>query len=375
METNHKVIFSNSINMEKIFPKSVNLVVTSPPYPMIEMWDELFSSNNPDIKDALERNDGMKAYLLMNKELDKVWKEVDRVMADGGIVCINIGDATRKIGDNFQLYANHAHIIRLFEEMDYQVLPMILWRKQSNKPNKFMGSGMLPPNAYVTLEHEYILIFRKAGMRKFNANERLIRQNSAYFWEERNVWFSDIWYSLKGTSQKLNHKKLRERSAAYPFELAYRLINMYSVQGDMVLDPFLGTGTTTIAAMCSARNSVGFELDINFKEIIELRIDEIELLCNELILYRLKNHVNYIKNRELEGKIAKHESDYYGFKVITKQEKNLILPLVKKIENVGDNEYKATYIQDVKFEFKDNGIEASVKTDKKELNNIQSKLF
>jgi len=375
METNHKVIFSNSINMEKIFPKSVNLVITSPPYPMIEMWDELFSSNNPDIKDALERNDGMKAYLLMNKELDKVWKEVDRVMADGGIVCINIGDATRKIGDNFQLYANHAHIIRLFEEMDYQVLPMILWRKQSNKPNKFMGSGMLPPNAYVTLEHEYILIFRKAGMRKFNANERLIRQNSAYFWEERNVWFSDIWYSLKGTSQKLNHKKLRERSAAYPFELAYRLINMYSVQGDMVLDPFLGTGTTTIAAMCSARNSVGFELDINFKEIIELRIDEIELLCNELILYRLKNHVNYIKNRELEGKIAKHESDYYGFKVITKQEKNLILPLVKKIENVGDNEYKATYIQDVKFEFKDNGIEASVKTDKKELNNIQSKLF
>jgi len=164
-------------------------------------------------------------------------------------------------------------------------------------------------------------------------------------------------------------------SAAYPFELAYRLINMYSVQGDMVLDPFLGTGTTTIAAMCSARNSVGFELDINFKEIIELRIDEIELLCNELILYRLKNHVNCIKNRELEGKIAKHESDYYGFKVITKQEKNLILPLVKKIENVRDNEYKATYIQDVKFEFKDNGIEASVKTDKKELNNIQSKLF
>lgn len=374
METNHRVIFSDSANMEKISSKSVNLVVTSPPYPMIEMWDELFSLN-PDIKDALERNDGMKAYSLMNKELDKVWREIDRVMADGGIVCINIGDATRKIGDNFQLYANHAHIIRLFEEMDYQVLPMILWRKQSNKPNKFMGSGMLPPNAYVTLEHEYILIFRKAGMRKFNANERIIRQNSAYFWEERNVWFSDIWYDLKGASQKLNHKKLRERSAAYPFELAYRLINMYSVQGDTVLDPFLGTGTTTIAAMCSARNSVGFELDMNFKETIGLRIDEIESLCNELTLDRLKNHVNCIKSRELEDKIAKHESDYYGFKVITKQEKNLILPLVKKIENVGDNEYKATYIQDVKFEFKDNKIEASVKTDKKELNNIQSKLL
>jgi site-specific DNA-methyltransferase (cytosine-N4-specific) len=375
METKHKIIFSNSSNMEKIHSKSVNLVVTSPPYPMIEMWDELFSSFNLDIKDALKRNDRMKAYSLMNKELDKVWKEVDRVMADGGIVCINIGDATRKIGDNFQLYANHAHIIRLFEEMNYQVLPMILWRKQSNKPNKFMGSGMLPPNAYVTLEHEYILIFRKSGMRKFNDSERIIRQNSAYFWEERNLWFSDIWHDLKGTSQKLNHKKLRERSAAYPFELAYRLINMYSVQGDTVLDPFLGTGTTTIAAMCSARNSVGFELDMNFKETIELRIDEVESICNELILDRLKNHIDFIKNRELENKIVKHESQHYGFKVITNQEKNILLPLLKKIENVGNNEYKATYSRDVKFELEDNKIETSVKTDKKRVNNIQSKLF
>jgi len=375
METKHKIIFSNSSNMEKIHSKSVNLVVTSPPYPMIEMWDELFSSFNLDIKDALKRNDRMKAYSLMNKELDKVWKEVDRVMADGSIVCINIGDATRKIGDNFQLYANHAHIIRLFEGMNYQVLPMILWRKQSNKPNKFMGSGMLPPNAYVTLEHEYILIFRKSGMRKFKDSERIIRQNSAYFWEERNLWFSDIWHDLKGTSQKLNHKKLRERSAAYPFELAYRLINMYSVQGDTVLDPFLGTGTTTIAAMCSARNSVGFELDMNFKETIELRIDEVESICNELILDRLKNHIDFIKNRELENKIVKHESQHYGFKVITNQEKNILLPLLKKIENVGNNEYKATYSRDVKFELEDNKIETSVKTDKKRVNNIQSKLF
>jgi len=331
METNHNIIFSSSSNMEGIAPNSVNLVVTSPPYPMVAMWDGLFSSNNPYIKDTLESNDGMKAYQLMNNELNKVWKEVDRVMADGGIVRINIGDATRKIGDNFQLYANHAHIIRFFEEMDYQVLPMILWRKQSNKPNKFMGSGMLPTNAYVTLEHEYILIFRKAGMRKFNANEMLIRQNSAYFWEERNLWFSDIWYDLKGTSQKLNHKNLRERSAAYPFELAYRLINMYSIQGDTVLDPFLGTGTTTVAAMCSARNSVGFELDMNFKEIIELRIKEIESFCNELILDRFKNHINYIRIRESEDKIAKYESDYYGFKIITKQEKNILLPIIKKL--------------------------------------------
>lgn len=375
MNTNHKIIFKNSSNMNYVDSKSVNLVVTSPPYPMIEMWDGLFSLLNPEIKNALQVNDGMKAYQLMNNELNKVWKEIDRVMVDGGIVCINIGDATRKIGDNFQLYANHAHIIRFFEEMDYQVLPMILWRKQSNKPNKFMGSGMLPTNAYVTLEHEYILIFRKGGLRKFNSDERIIRQNSAYFWEERNVWFSDIWHDLKGTSQKLNHKNLRERSAAYPFELAYRLINMYSIQGDMVLDPFLGTGTTTVAAMCSARNSVGFELDMNFKETISLRINEIESFCNELILDRLKNHMDFIKSRELEDKIVRHESDYYGFKIITKHEKNILLPIIKKIEQKENNEFKSTYIKDTKLYFKDNKKEMYFKNDKKGINNVQSKLL
>lgn len=238
-----------------------------------------------------------------------------------------------------------------------------------------MGSGMLPPNAYVTLEHEYILIFRKSSIRKFNSNERILRQNSAYFWEERNLWFSDIWYDLKGTSQKLNHKKLRERSAAYPFELAYRLINMYSIQGDTVLDPFLGTGTTTIAAMCSARNSIGFELDMNFKNSIELRIDEMKSYCNELIQDRLKNHVECIKNRELEDKIAKYESNFYGFKIITKQEKNIILPLLKEIEETADNEFIATYTKEIELDFKSNEKKIDLKRDEKTSNNVQSKLF
>jgi len=148
----------------------------------------------------------MKAYYLMNKELYKTWREVDRVMAKGGIVCINIGDATRKIGDNFQLYANHSQVTYYFEKMGYQVLPMIIWRKETNKPNKFMGSGMLPPNAYVTLEHEYILIFRKNGNRSFNEHQKENRRNSAYFWKKGNIWFSDLWTDLKGISQKLNHK-------------------------------------------------------------------------------------------------------------------------------------------------------------------------
>lgn len=84
---------------------------------------------------------------------------------------------------------------------------------------------------------------------------------SAYFWEERNRWFSDIWVDLKGVKQSLSNSKLRDRSAAYPFELAYRLISMFSIKEDSVLDPFLGTDTTTLAAISSQRNSIGVELD------------------------------------------------------------------------------------------------------------------
>jgi site-specific DNA-methyltransferase (cytosine-N4-specific) len=186
LKTNHQIIFKNSQDMEDII-SPINLVVTSPPYPMIEMWDELFTTLNPVIGDCLSENESMKTCDLMHEELNKVWSEIDRGLVNGGIVCINIGDATRKIGDSFQLYSNHSKIIQYFEKLGYQVLPPIIWRKQSNKPNKFMGSGMLPPNAYVTLEHEYILIFRKKGNRSFSNLERDNRQGSAYFWEERNL--------------------------------------------------------------------------------------------------------------------------------------------------------------------------------------------
>mgnify|MGYP000883426734 CR=1 FL=1 len=343
MKTNHKLIFKNSNDMEEINSESVNLIVTSPPYPMIQMWDELFSSLDTEIENALNNEDGPKAYDLMNKELYKTWVEIDRVLAPGGIVCINIGDATRKIGKSFQLYANHSRITYYFEKMGYQVLPTIIWRKETNKPNKFMGSGMLPTNAYVTLEHEYILIFRKNGNRTFNSKEIENRRSSAYFWEERNIWFSDVWTDLKGISQKLNHKELRERTAAYPFELAYRLINMYSVQGDTVLDPFLGTGTTTIAALSTGRNSIGYEIDPNFKSVIELRLKETVEFSKSLTEDRLKQHLNFVKKRKEEKGNLKHKSISYGFEVMTNQEKNILLPLLKKIEKVENNEVEAFY--------------------------------
>jgi DNA modification methylase len=232
METTHKLYFKNSADMCELESNSIDLMITSPPYPMIEMWDFLFSSLNDEIKQALKGEDGQRAFNLMHEELDKVWSETTRVLKLGGIACVNIGDATRKIGKNFQLFPNHVKITNSFRTNDCIELPCILWRKPTNSPNKFLGSGMLPPNAYVTLEHEYILIFRKGGIKRNLLPKSGNRYNSAFFWEERNKWFSDVWEDIRGTSQNLNknnvnHKKLRERSAAYPLEVPYRLINMH----------------------------------------------------------------------------------------------------------------------------------------------------
>jgi DNA modification methylase len=195
-----------------------------------------------------------------------------------------------------------------------------------------MGSGMLPVGAYVTLEHEHILILRKDGKRKFvKPEQKESRQESAFFWEERNVWFSDKWKDINGVFQKLNDIKLRERSAAYPPELIYRLINMFSVQGDVVLDPFLGTGTTTFGAMACGRNSIGYEIDANFKQYIDNKLMQVKEPANGFIDLRLKKHREFVKQREQEKGELKYSNKNYGFPVMTRQEVNIHIPKIKKV--------------------------------------------
>ena len=241
--TTHTIFYADSNRMTELKDESADLMITSPPYPMIEMWDEVFAKQNPAIGDALRDKNGNLAFELMNQLLGGVWQEVYRILRPGGIACINVGDATRTIDGDFKLFPSHSRIMSHCLKTGFQALPEILWRKQTNAPNKFMGSGMLPPGAYVTLEHEFILVLRKGGKRKFESQaDRIRRKRSAFFWEERNMWFSDVWMDMRGAKQDLENENLRKRSAAFPFELAYRLINMFSVKGDVVLDPFLGTG-------------------------------------------------------------------------------------------------------------------------------------
>jgi hypothetical protein len=207
-----------------------------------------------------------------------------------------------------------------------------------------MGSGMLPPGAYVTLEHEYILILRKGSIRSFQKEtEKENRRSSAFFWEERNDWYSDVWMDLKGTTQKLRNENLRLRSGAFPFELAYRLINMFSVKGDTVLDPFCGLATSTLAAMAASRNSIGFELEENFREAIHARIETVLEISNARIRSRIENHLKFVTERQKNGKLLKHENQVYGFPVMTRQERTLFINPLLQVENTGENSFCVYY--------------------------------
>ena len=315
------------------------------------MWDEIFSKQNPVIGTALENKDGDRAFELMNIELDKVWKEVYRVLKDGGIACINIGNATRKIGEEFKLYPNNSRILQYCITLGFSSLPEILWRKQTNAPNKFMGSGMLPAGAYVTLEHEHILILRKGKKREFRSTEdKLRRQKSAFFWEERNIWFSDIWEDLKGTKQNNIDKNTRERSGAYPFELAYRLINMFSLREDIVLDPFLGTGTTTAAAMATARDSIGFEIDLNLADHIFSRLSGMVGFSNQIIENRIENHLHFVSERAKSKGDLGYASKVYGFPVMTRQETEITFDELSKMVKRED-EFEVEYKEKPTFKF------------------------
>jgi DNA modification methylase len=344
--TFHRLYFKNSQNIEEIGDESVNLVVTSGPYPMIEMWDKLFCDQNPEISKALEKGNGFEAFELMHEELDLVWNEVFRVLKTGGIACINIGDATRRINDEFNLYSSHSRVMNHCVKIGFNCLPSIIWSKQTNAPTKFMGSGMMPPGAYVTLEHEHIIILRKGGKREFKSeSEKKTRKKSAYFWEERNVWFSNVW-DLMGKHQALRNNNVRKRSAAFPFELAYRLINMFSIKGDVVLDPFLGTGTTTLAAMASVRNSIGIEIDKNFKEIICEGIEAIVEFANNFNNERIQRHRDFIADYKLKQGEPKYENLYYDTPVITKQEIEIQLDKLKEVVQIEPDYFEVSYFDE-----------------------------
>ena len=342
LSTTHRIYAGDARELGEVGKHSGDLGVPSPPYPMIEMWDELFTELSPAVGEHLAANDGAAAFDAMHGVLEAVWDELARVVSPGGIVCINVGDATRTVGGQFRVYPNHARITEAFEGRGFDPLPDILWHKPANSAAKFMGSGMLPPSAYVTLEHEYILVFRKEPRREFEPGADR-RYEAAYFWEERNRWFTDLWTDIRGRLQDLPDDELRDRAAAFPFEIPYRLCSMYSVYGDTVLDPFWGTGTTTLAAMAAGRNSIGYERERSFLDHFEEQVPDIPEISRSVAERRIDNHRQFIDEQTEEGTTPDYEAEHYEFPVMTSQEQRIRLYVVDSVSDRQDG-YELTYV-------------------------------
>ncbi|MFB6106016.1 MAG: site-specific DNA-methyltransferase [Halobacteriaceae archaeon] len=306
---------------------SVDLVVTSPPYPMVEMWDDAFAAVSPAARAALEADEGWRAFDAMHDVLDDAWADLTRVLRPGGIVAIDVGDATRTVDGAFRQFPNRSRVDRALREAGLRPLPDVVWHKPTNSAAKFLGSGTRPPNAYVTLEHEHLLVARNGDARR---PDPATRDASAYFWEERNRWFTDVW-EVRGERQTLDGAD-RDRAGAFPFEVPYRLVNMFSVQGDVVLDPFLGTGTTTLAAAASARHSVGVDRDRSLVAAARDRVPALPELATARSRDRADAHRSFVADRRAAGDAPGYESRYGP--VVTRGERGVELPTVESVEGV-----------------------------------------
>ena len=211
---------------------------------MVAQWDGLFARLGAPDFDA------------MHRVLDAAWAACRRALIPGGILAVVIGDALRRVDGAFRLWPNHARVLESARALGFQPLPYVLWKKPTNRPNAFLGSGFLPPNAYVTLDCEFVLLFRKGRLRPFRVHDPA-REQSRFSKAERDRWFSQIWSDVRGARQDSSNG----RTAAFPTALAERIVRMFSVIGDTVLDPFAGTGTTLWAAIAVGRKAVGVEWD------------------------------------------------------------------------------------------------------------------
>lgn len=256
MKTWHKIIIGDSRYMKEIEDESIHLIITSPPYWQLKDYGD---------SRQIGFNDTYEEYI---NNLNLVWKECYRVLHKGCKLCINIGDqfARSVYYGKYKVIPIKTEIIKFCETIGFDYMGAIIWQKvttcNTTGGATIMGSYPYPRNGIVKLDYEFILIFRKPGKSPKVSKE--IKEKSKLTREEWNEYFKGHW-NFPGEKQD-------KHLAMFPEELPRRLIKMYSFIGEIVLDPFLGSGTTSLAAKKLNRNSIGYEINENFLPIIKEKL-------------------------------------------------------------------------------------------------------
>jgi DNA modification methylase len=258
--TSHQLYRRDSREAVFLEPGSVHLVVTSPPYWTLKKY---------------RRSEGQLAFIAEYEsflaELDRVWSHCWRALVPGGRLVIVVGDvclSRRKNGGRHMVVPLHASIQEHSRSLGFDNLAPIIWHKIANAVYEVEGAGGFlgkpyEPNAVIKNDIEFILMERKpGGYRTPDLASRILSVVSA---ENHQRWFQQIWSGVTGASTK-------EHPAPFPLEIAERLIRMFSFVGDTVLDPFMGTGTTSVAASRWGRNSIGIEVDPQYFEAAHKRL-------------------------------------------------------------------------------------------------------
>jgi len=258
--TEHKIVFGDSRSLNQVKDKSVQLIITSPPY-----WQLKDYGTDKQIG----FNDSYEEYI---NNLNLVWKECNRVLADGCRLCINIGDqfARSVYYGRYKVIPIRTEIIRFCESLGMDYMGAIIWQKATTMNTSgggaIMGSFPYPRNGILKMDYEFILIFKKLGTPPKVTVEQ--KQASIITKDEWNEYFSSHW-NFNGVKQ-LGH------IAMFPEELPKRLIKMFSFVGETVLDPFAGSGTTSLAAMKLGRNSISYEINNEFLPLIKEKLSAID---------------------------------------------------------------------------------------------------
>ena len=256
MKTFHKTIIGDSRQMKEVPNESAHLIITSPPY-----WQLKDYGNGRQIG----FNDNYEEYI---NNLNLVWNECYRILYNGCRLCVNIGDqfARSVYYGRYKVIPIRTEIIKFCESMGFDYMGAIIWQKvttcNTTGGATVMGSFPYPRNGILKIDYEFILIFKKYGKAPQVSKE--MKEKSKLSQEEWNEYFTGHW-NFPGEKQD-------KHLAMFPEELPKRLIKMFSFVGDTILDPFLGSGTTSLAAKNLHRNSIGYEINEYFLPIIKEKL-------------------------------------------------------------------------------------------------------